>query len=304
LAVVGGALRFAPLKQRTMSVSTADGRAIHVVVAGAEHGTPVVIHHGTPGSAYPYPPFVEAAAQRGLRHVEYSRPGYAGSDRHPGRRVADCALDVAAILDALGAERCYTHGASGGAPHALACAALLGERVIKVASIAGGAPWRADGLDWLEGMGESNKAEFNAALEGDAALARYLEHEAAELAGVTGEQLAAALGDLVSDPDRAALTGGFAAHAAARIRIAVGAGIWGWFDDDLAFTKPWGFPLNKIVAPVTVWHGTEDRFVPFSHGAWLAQKLPGAHRALRTGEGHLSLAVGSYAEILDDLVAI
>jgi pimeloyl-ACP methyl ester carboxylesterase len=153
-------------------------------------------------------------------------------------------------------------------------------------------------------MGESNKAEFNAALEGEAALARYLEPDAAELAGVTGEQLAAALGDLVSDPDRAALTGEFAAHAAARIRIAVDAGIWGWLDDDLAFTKPWGFPLKEIAAPVTVWHGTEDRFVPFSHGVWLAQNMPGAHRALRTGEGHLSLAVGSYAEILDDLVAI
>jgi len=135
-------------------------------------------------------------------------------------------------------------------------------------------------------------------------LARYLEPEAAELAGVTGEQLADALGDLVSAPDRAALTGEFAAHAAARIRIAVGTGIWGWVDDDLAFTQPWGFPLSNIATPVTVWHGTEDRFVPFSHGAWLAQHLPGARHALRTGEGHLSLAVSSYAEILDDLVAI
>jgi pimeloyl-ACP methyl ester carboxylesterase len=287
-----------------MIVTTADGRALQVVVAGVEDGTPVVIHHGTPGAAYPYPPFVEAAMQRGLRHVEYSRPGYAGSDRHPGRHVADCAADVAAILDALGAERCYTHGASGGGPHALACAALLGDRVIKVASIAGAAPWPADGLDWLEGMGASNKAEFNAALEGPAALARFLEPEAAQLAGVTGDQLAAALGDLVSDPDQGALSGEFAAHAAARIRASLGTGIGGWFDDDLAFTQPWGFALNKIAAPVTVWHGTEDRFVPFSHGEWLAQHVPGASRALRTGEGHLSLAVRSYAEILDDLLAV
>ena len=275
-----------------MTVSAADGRAIHVVVAGAEHGTPVVIHHGTPGSAYPYPPFVEAAAQRGLCHVEYSRPGYAGSDRHPGQHVADCALDVAAILDALGAERCYTHSEHRRGPHALACAALLGERVIKVASIAGAAPWRADGLDWLEGMGDSNKAEFNALLEGDAALARYLEHEAAELAGVTGEQLAAALGDLVSDPDRAALTGEFAAHAAAGIRIAVGAGIWGWFDDDLAFTKPWrGIPAEQDRRAGHRLAQNEDRFVPFSHGAWLAQNMPGAHRVLRTGRG-TSLSCG------------
>ena len=291
------------MTQHTMTVSTPDGRGLEVVVAGAEGGTPVVIHHGTPGSARPYRPFAEAAAERGLRHVEYSRPGYAGSDRHPGRRVADCALDVAAILDALGAERCYTHGGSGGGPHALACAALLGERVIKVASIAGCAPWRADGLDWLDGMGESNKEEFRAALEGSAALTRFLEPEAAELAAVTGEQIAAALGDLVSEPDRRALTGEFAAHTAARVRTAVGTGIWGWVDDDLAFTEPWGFRLDEIAAPVTIWHGTEDRFVPFSHGAWLAEHVPGARRALLTGEGHLSVAVGSYAEILDDLLA-
>jgi pimeloyl-ACP methyl ester carboxylesterase len=136
------------------SVTTSDGRVLEVSVSGPEDGVPLICHHGTPGAALPWEPFVAAAAQRGLRHVEYSRPGYGASDRQAGRAVADCAADVTAILDALGAPRFYTYGWSGGGPHALACAALLGERVIKAASIAGVAPWESEGLDWLAGMGE------------------------------------------------------------------------------------------------------------------------------------------------------
>ena len=42
-------------------------------------------------------------------------------------------------------------GASGGGPHALACAALLGERVTGAACLASLAPIAAD-IDWFAGM--------------------------------------------------------------------------------------------------------------------------------------------------------
>jgi pimeloyl-ACP methyl ester carboxylesterase len=83
-----------------------DGRSLDVRVSGPGGGTPLVVHHGTPGEQTQYPPFAEAAAARGLRYVSYSRPGYGGSSRQPGRTVADCAADTAAILDQLGARRC------------------------------------------------------------------------------------------------------------------------------------------------------------------------------------------------------
>jgi len=287
----------------TTTVRGPGGRALEVAVSGPADGVPLITHHGTPGAAVPYAPAVEAAAERGLRHVVYSRPGYAGSDRDEGRDVAGCAADVAAILDALDAQRCYTYGESGGGPHALACAALLPDRVVKAATIAGVAPWDAEGLDWLAGMGEGNQTEFAAIQAGPDALRQFLEQARASLAALTGEQVAASLGDLIGEADRAALTGAFADHLATTIGAAVGAGTDGWFDDDMAFVRPWGFDLSAMSVPVTVWQGDDDRMVPFAHGEWLVEHIPGARAALRPNEGHLSISEAARGEILDDLLA-
>ncbi len=287
----------------SFSLALADGRVLDVSVCGPAEGTPLVFHHGTPSERTPYPPFGEAAAARGLRLVSYSRPGYGGSSRRPGRAVADCAADTLALVEHLGADRFYTAGFSGGGPHALACAALLADRVLSCATIAGVGPFGAAGLEFLAGMGRENHEEFAAALAGPSRLRAYLEPQAQALAGVTGEQVAAALGGLVAAVDVAALTGDFAGYVAASLRRAVAGGMWGWLDDDLAFTRPWGFDLGAVGVPVVVWQGGQDRMVPFAHGQWLAAHVPGARPRLLAEEGHLSIAVAAFGKILDDLLA-
>jgi pimeloyl-ACP methyl ester carboxylesterase len=286
----------------SFSVGLPGGRSLEVSVSGPQQATPLVLHHGTPSDRTQYPPFAQAAAVRGLRLVSYSRPGYGSSSRQPGRAIADCAADTLAIVEQLGARRFYTAGWSGGGPHALACAALLPDRVLACATIAGVGPFGAAGLDFLEGMGRENQEEFGAALAGPSKLQDYLEHQAQVLAEVTGEQVAAALGDLVSAADVGALTGDFTAYLATTFRQAVSTGIWGWFDDDLAFTGPWGFDLDAVDVPVVVWQGGQDRMVPFAHGQWLATQVPAARPRLLTEEGHLSIAVASFGKILDDLL--
>jgi pimeloyl-ACP methyl ester carboxylesterase len=284
-------------------VAATDGRKLEAIVAGPEGGTPVLMHHGTPGSANEFwPPHLEQAAARGLRLVEYTRPGSAGSDRDAGRTVASCAADVAAIADALGAERLLTVGGSGGGPHALACGALLGDRVLAAGTIAGVAPADAEGLDWLDGMGEENQEEFAAARAGPAELEAFMSRWASELRTLTGPQVLESLGGLVSPPDAAVLTGAYADHAAAGIRHSLASGIWGWFDDDLAILGDWGFDLGEIEVPVSIWQGREDRFVPPAHGEWLAAHVAGASAHLLDEHGHLSLALGLFGEILDELL--
>ncbi len=287
-----------------LTIDLEDGRSLEVAVAGHADGDVVVLHHGTPGSGRPLRSFVDAAAVRGIRLISYSRPGYAGSSRSEGRTIADCVADVVEIVDHLGVGRFATMGWSGGGPHTLACAALLPDRVTACATIAGVGPWGVEGLDFLGGMGPENHEEFSAALESADALQAYLEPEAEAFAGLSGEQVAAALGGLVSDVDRAALTGEFADHLAAGLQHAVRDGIWGWFDDDLAFTRPWGFDLSSIRVPVSVWQGAQDLMVPFAHGQWLAANVPGARPLLRPEHGHLSLAVAAFGEIIDDLMAV
>ncbi|HVD12844.1 MAG TPA: alpha/beta hydrolase [Actinomycetota bacterium] len=284
-------------------LTLADGRSLDVEVSGPAGGTPLLFLHGTPSGGQQYPPFAEAAAARGLRLVCYSRPGYGHSSRQPGRDVAACAPDIAAIVDRLGADRFYVTGASGGGPHTLACAALLPDRVLACATVASAAPFDAEGLDFLDGMGRENHEEFGAAVAGPAELRDYLERQVPELAEITGEQAAAALGDLVSPIDAATLTGEYAEYLAASIRGAIANGIWGWLDDDLAFVKPWGFELADIGVPVFIWQGGQDRMVPFSHGEWLAAHVPGAKARLLAEHGHLSIATGMFGEIVDELLA-
>ena len=137
----------------SFTLELSDGRPLEVDVSGPDGATPLVVHHGTPGERSQYPPFADAAAAQGLRYVSYSRPGYGGSSRQPGRAVADRAADTAAILGYLGADRCYSVGASGGGPYALACAALLADRVLACATVAGVGPFGAQDLDFLAGMG-------------------------------------------------------------------------------------------------------------------------------------------------------
>lgn len=285
-------------------IPVAGGRVLEVIVAGPPTGRLLLFHHGTPSAAVAFGPFVAAAVENGLRPVFYSRPGYARSTRHRGRAVADAAADVAAILDAIGTATFYTIGWSGGGPHALACAALLPQRCLAAATLAGVAPYRADGLDWLAGMGPENLEEFALAEQGPEALTPFLEREAVKLADINGPDVAAALGGLVSDVDRAALTDEFAEFTALAMRRALSDGVAGWLDDDLAFVAPWGFDLRAIPRPVAVWQGGEDRMVPSSHGDWLAKSVNGARGHLYPGEGHLSLAVRRMGDVVADLVAL
>jgi pimeloyl-ACP methyl ester carboxylesterase len=266
-------------------VRAPDGRAIEILSMPPEAGWTLVYQGGTPTAPVSFGPLEAAAAARGMRLVQYARPGYGGSERRAGRRVADAAGDLAVVLDTLGVERCLTLGWSGGGPHALACAALLPERVAAAGTIASPAPYGLEDLDFFGGMGADNVEEFGAAIAGPEQLRTFLEALAPAFVSMTAEQVASGLGDLASEEDRKALTGEFAEHVAQAFRRALSSGIWGWYDDDLEFVQDWGFDLASIQVPVTIWQGEHDRMVPFAHGRWPVAGGPRPGRALATSPG-------------------
>jgi pimeloyl-ACP methyl ester carboxylesterase len=119
------------------TVELADGRTLAALVAGPASGRTLLFHTGTPSGPVDAAPLFDIAATYGFRCVMYARPGYGSSSTRHGRLVADAAADVASVLDVVGADRFVTAGWSGGGPHALATAALLGDRCAAAASIAG-----------------------------------------------------------------------------------------------------------------------------------------------------------------------
>jgi pimeloyl-ACP methyl ester carboxylesterase len=272
------------------TVRTGDGRDLEVLRHGPRSAYPLVFHVGTPNAPQDFPLLNDAVDGRGWQLIAYARPGYAGSSRHEGRSVADAAADVTTILDAFGLGRFATAGWSGGGPHALGCAALLPDRCDAAATIASVAPYDAVGLDFLAGMGEENIAEFGAAARSREEIEAMLVEWAAGMSSVTAGGIAEALGDLVDEVDRDALSGALADAMARMVRHAVSSGHTGWLDDDLAFVRPWGFDVADIAVPVAIWQGARDRMVPFAHGEWLAVHVPGARAHLHEGEGHISLA--------------
>jgi pimeloyl-ACP methyl ester carboxylesterase len=285
------------VEQLTLS----DGRRLDFRISGPE-GMALVFHHGTPGAATPIGAIDRAAHARGLRVIAVSRPGYGTSTPKPGRSVADVVADTAEVLAALGIEECLVAGWSGGGPHALACAARL-EGVRAALVIAGVAPYQADGLDFLAGMGEDNVAEFSAAIQGDDALHAFLAQLYPELKDVTPEGIIESLRSLLPDIDRAALTDDFGEDMAASFREALCVGIDGWFDDDMAFVRSWGFDLDEVDVPTGLWQGDVDLMVPFAHGEWLAAHIPAVSAHLLAGEGHLSIGLGGLDAMLDELVS-
>jgi pimeloyl-ACP methyl ester carboxylesterase len=216
--------------------------------------------------------------------------------------VVDVAADTATVLAAIGADRCLIAGWSGGGPHALACGARLGATAA-VLVIAGVAPYGAEGLDWMAGMGEENIVEFSAALDGEDRLRPYLLSAREQLKAATAAEIVASLDTLLPDVDRAVLTGEFGEDLVANFHEAMRTGVEGWFEDDMAFARPWGFELAEISVPTMIWQGSADLMVPFAHGQWLASRLPGASAHLEEGEGHLSVGLGALDRMLDELVS-
>jgi pimeloyl-ACP methyl ester carboxylesterase len=255
--------------------------------------------HGTPGSRLGrhHDPTVYERAN--VRLVTYDRPGYGVSDRQPGRRIVDAVADVAAIADVLELDRFAVMGGSGGAPHALACGALLGDRVDAVAAVVCPAPWDAEGIDPMAGQSPGNFEEFGAALQGRQALEELLAGQASAIAAdpwaiVTGRDDALPEEDIASLQDEQR----FQVFAEA-LREAVAQGPAGWADDDLAFVQPWGFDLGAIAVPVTLWQGEHDSLIPADHGRYLVAGIPGA-RIHWIETGHLAM-VDQIGAILAEL---
>jgi pimeloyl-ACP methyl ester carboxylesterase len=300
---VGGTLR-APMEAVERTVEGPGGRALQVWCAGPDDATPLVSHHGTPSSGLPYAPRVRDALAAGFRWVSYSRPGYGRSSRDEGRTVADAAADVAAILDHLGAERCCTIGGSGGGPHALATAAMLPDRVLSTATIASVAPYAQPDLDFFAGMGKENVEEFGYVIAGDReGLLAFMQRDAEAIATGDVGHVIELLGELLPPVDREVFTEEFAASFLADGAEAFREGVWGWYDDDVAFLRPWGFSLEDVAVPVALWQGELDKMVPEAHGGWLAKHVPAARLHRPVGHGHMSISERMYPEILDDLAA-
>jgi pimeloyl-ACP methyl ester carboxylesterase len=291
----------------TTEVHTGDGRRVEVLHTQITGRTAAVVHNGTPSGLTAWPWFLELADAASLDVVMCNRPGYGASSPRPGRSVAEIADDTRAVLDHLGVESFVSLGISGGGPHAFADGARLGGRCSGVVDVAGLAPPDLDGLDFAAGMGDDNRALFEAAAGGPDALQTIAAAYQAVMADVSAEAMLAAAPALFPAVDAAALEGphgrALAEFFASMISAAFTSGTAGLIDDMVALTTPWGFGLDDVSVPVVVWHGELDENVPVAHGRAIADALATATTHFQPEHGHLSILL-ELPSIVDDLASL
>ncbi|MET8140681.1 alpha/beta hydrolase [Sphaerisporangium sp. NPDC005288] len=268
-----------------------DGR-LAVTEWGDPYGTPVFFFHGTPGCRVGPLPKTSFLFRHRIRLICYDRPGYGRSTRREKRAVSDGADQVRTIADRLGIERFAVVGRSGGGPHALACAALLRERVTKAATLVTLAPpdEGPDGMGrrWYDDMAPSNIKEYEAASQGTRYFTEFLEPRAQDIREKPTSLIRGFFHELPQSDRRIVMNAVVRKSLTQGYEIALKSSFGGWVDDAVAFRNPWGFDLALISAPVRLWHGADDIFSPVSHTGWLAEKIRGAEPLIQQGVGHFS----------------
>jgi pimeloyl-ACP methyl ester carboxylesterase len=173
--------------------------------------------------------------------------------------VDHCAADVATIADSLRLDRFAVRGVSGGGPHAVAVAALLGQRVTRCATIVSFGPYTEPDLDFYAGMSQSEADEW-----------RLIEQGGNALTGTLRADTAALLEAFPSDPNANAED----QMLAETLAEALAQGIEGTLDDNLSFVRPWGFDFSDVIVPTQIMIARDDESIPPSHGRWLADHIP------------------------------
>ena len=274
-----------------------DGRTLQVGTLGEPSGQTVLFHHGTPGSVNLVRMLAPLADDGSLFIVTTSRAGYGKSSRLEGRDVAAVVSDARAALDSLGRSDYVVVGGSGGGPHALACAALDAPRCLAAWSLAGVVPTTMD-FDWTDGMGPENVEEFALAKAGGPEYEARMAFYGDAFSTSTKDNIIELFGGLLSEPDKAVMEPESAREDfVASMHQGFEMGWRGFFDDDEAMMKEWGFDPTSIAVPVAVWFGQHDLMVPPTHGEWLVKNLPTATKSFFPDDGHVSLVVNHLDEL-------
>jgi pimeloyl-ACP methyl ester carboxylesterase len=283
-----------------LTIRLLDGRRLGYAEYGDPAGKPVVHFHGTPDSRLEgtLPQVAETAASLEVRLILPDRPGIGLSDFKPGRTILDWPDDMVSLADALHLDHFAVMGLSGGGPYAAACAYKIPQRLTRVGIISGVAPPEMPGamaiLDKTSD-GQAVRLGAKSPLLLRLALAytvfQFRRNPQAMLAQTRSE---------VSPPDQAALMREDVAQTVVRMTAgAFAQGARGAACDYTLFSRQWGFSLSDIRVPVYLWHGEDDCICPVEMGRYVAENIPGCTAKFLPGEGHISLVVNHFREILE-----
>lgn len=249
---------------RTVGV---DGHRVAYGSFGDPDGEPVVAFHGTPGSRAFGRLYDAPAREHGVRVLAFSRPGYGESDDWPTYDAGDTPRVVEAVVADAGVDTAGLLAFSGGAPHALATAAAVPERVAGVTVVAGATPPdHADALPTtqrvLGGLAAHTPRLLGGLLRAQSWAAGRADPEvvAAQYTTDGTDHLPADVLDATQSDFRSALSNG----ADGTVRESAQA------------VREWPLALHDVAADVRWLHGDDDTNVPPDAARSVVDALPDA----------------------------
>ncbi len=289
--------------QADKTIRLPDGRTLGYAESGDPRGMPVLHFHGSPSCRLEVmaPEFDAIAERLGVRVLALDRPGVGLSDPKPNRTILDWPADVLSFAEAVGLSRFSALGVSGGGPYAVACALRIPHRLRSVGIAAGVAPM--DLPEARQGMSQRNRTMFFLARWFPWALRGGLRTMAA-MAATQPTTFFNRMGESMPEIDREALaTSARRTHFIAVIREAFRRGEDGALTDLRLASRRWGFPLSEVPIVVNLWFGGQDVNVPPAAGRYLAAALPRSEARFYPEQGHASLLLNRYEEIITGLLA-
>jgi pimeloyl-ACP methyl ester carboxylesterase len=278
------------------ALKLSDGRAIEYIDNGVSSKSALILHHGTPTSMTVWGTWLAAAAEKGIRAIACTRPGYAGSDRKVGHRIIDANDDLEEILNQLDIENFVSIGWSGGGPYALASGLL--KKCTGVQLIASVSPYDADDFDWFQDQTPEMVEEAKVSAKSLEDSITFKEGYYTELRDMTTEQF------LVEYEKRSSFKAfenayrEFSKDLSFSMRDALRDGAIGYAEDEYAFLSNWGFETKEIQVPVGIWQGLDDKSVSPHMAKWLNANIVKPTLKLLDGQHHGSIMVETREQIL------
>lgn len=287
-----------PSERLPRHLTLPDGRRLAYWHFGAASGVPACYFHGFPGSGCEARLAHDRALAAGVTLIGVDRPGYGGSTFQRNRTINHWPGDVAALLDHLALDRVACVGVSGGAPYALACAALIPDRITTVSTISGLGPVVLPSL--IEEMAAFNRLGLKLAGTVPGA-ARLLSPTLALLLRRFPGRVLDHLRSKLVPADQEALDHGKLREALAEsFRSSMAPGGRGLAQEGVLFARAWGDWLERIEIPVNLWHGERDLIVPPALGRHLAGLIPHCRATFLPDDGHFSTVLRSLDDVLAD----
>jgi pimeloyl-ACP methyl ester carboxylesterase/DNA-binding CsgD family transcriptional regulator len=275
-----------------------DGRRISYAEYGPEDGEPVIMMHGVTGSRLQVSPDHACLYDNRVRLIIPDRPGYGYSDSQHERTILDWNRDLQEFAEYLALKRFGLIGYSVGGSFALSAAKHFHDRVSHLCLVSSMGQYRdlrdLDGMlpmfRILLGLGKFTPSIAMALIR---LITRSIRSNPERYFDRIMEQSPLMDREVLGTPEIRAVYHQSMLEAARQ-------GERDMMLEQLMMARDWGFSLEGIDLPVTMWHGEVDRHVPIQMARDIHRQLPNAQIKTLPGAGHF-LIFRYWPEIIADL---